>query len=61
MSGPLPRLLGRKELAAELGVSKTAAEAIMRRCPLIKVGRRIYVTDADASRAILRMREKVSE
>lgn len=49
----LPRLLGRKELAAELGVTLHAAEAIMRKVPKITVGRRVYVT-AEAVAAYLR-------
>lgn len=42
----LPRLLGRKELAEELGVTLHTAERIMRHVPKITVGRRVYVTDA---------------
>ncbi len=42
---PLPRLLDRKQIAAELNVKPATAETIMRHLPLIKVGRRVYVTD----------------
>lgn len=42
---PLPRLMDRKQIAAELGVKHATAERIMRHCPLITIGRRVYVTD----------------
>lgn len=42
----LPRLLDRRQIAAELGVKLATAENIMRHCPKITVGRRVYVTDA---------------
>lgn len=42
----LPKLLDRKQIASELGVKLATAEAIMRDCPKITVGRRVYVTDA---------------
>lgn len=45
MSEKLPRLLDRKQIAAELGVKLATAERIMRHCPLITIGRRVYVTD----------------
>ena len=48
----LPRLLDRKALTAELGVALHTAERIMRHCPKITVGRRVYVT-ADAVRDYL--------
>ena len=41
----LPRLLDRKQIAAELNVKIATAETIMRHCPLITIGRRVYVTD----------------
>lgn len=53
----LPRLLGRKELAQELGVTLHTAEAIMRRVPKITVGRRVYVT-AEAVRDYLKSEAK---
>lgn len=50
---PLPRLLDRKTLAAELGVKVSTAEAIMRRVPKVFIGRRVYVT-AEAVAAYLK-------
>lgn len=41
----LPRLLDRKQIAAELNVKLATAERIMRHCPVITIGRRCYVTD----------------
>jgi hypothetical protein len=49
----LPRLLDRKALASELGVKLATAERIMRHCPKIAVGRRVYVT-AEAVAAYLK-------
>ena len=46
MTQTLPRLLGRKDLARELGVALHTAERIMRQVPKVQVGRRVYVTDA---------------
>ena len=37
MSEPLSELLDCKALRAELGVSRTAAEAIMRRLPIVQI------------------------
>lgn len=37
MSGPLPELLDAKHLAAELGVTRAAAEAIMRQLPVVSI------------------------
>jgi hypothetical protein len=34
---PLPELLDAKKLAAELGVSRAAAEAIMRQLPIVAI------------------------
>lgn len=45
MNTTLPRLLSRRQIAEELGVKLATAETIMRHLPLIKVGRRVYVTD----------------
>ena len=42
----LPRLMDRKQIALELGVTLHPAERIMRHVPKITVGRRVYVTDA---------------
>ena len=52
VSMALPRLLDREGLAGELGVALHTAERIMRRCPKITVGRRVYVT-AEAVRDYL--------
>ncbi len=41
----LPRLLDRKAVARELGVKLATAERIMRGCPKVIIGRRVYVTD----------------
>lgn len=49
MTRTLPRLLGRKELARELGVSLHTAERIMREVPKVTVGRRVFVRDVDVS------------
>ena len=48
MTVPLPELLDCKALMAELGVSRAAAEAIMRRLPIVQVEglRKTYVTRA---------------
>ncbi len=37
MSEPLPELLDCKALRVELGVSRAAAEAIMRRLPVVQI------------------------
>jgi hypothetical protein len=37
MSEPLPQLLDAKHLAAELGVTRSSAEAIMRQLPIVQV------------------------
>lgn len=42
---PLPRLLDRKEIAARLNVNLPTAERIMRGCPKVKLGRRVFVTE----------------
>lgn len=46
MSTTLPRLLDRKSLAERLNVKPATAERIMRHCPKITLGRRVYVTEA---------------
>jgi hypothetical protein len=45
VSGPLPELLDAKHLAAELGVTRAAAEAIMRQLPVVSIEglRKVYV------------------
>jgi hypothetical protein len=52
VSEPLPELLDAKHLAAELGVTRAAAEAIMRRLPVVSIEglRKVYVRRADVHR-----------
>lgn len=44
-TSPLPQLLDAKNLAAELGITRAAAEAIMRQLPTVQVPdlRKVYV------------------
>ena len=51
MSAPLPQLLDAKHLAAELGVTRAAAEAIMRQLPIVQVPdlRKVYVRRSDVA------------
>lgn len=37
----LPRLLDRKRIAQELGITLASAETLMRDCPLVRIGRRV--------------------
>jgi hypothetical protein len=48
---PLPGLLDAKQLQAELGISRAAAEKIMRRLPVVQVEglRKTYVRRADVA------------
>jgi hypothetical protein len=48
----LPQLLDAKHLAAELGVTRAAAEAIMRRLPVVSIEglRKTYVRRDDVRR-----------
>lgn len=41
----LPRLLDRKAIADRLGVKLATAERIMRGCPKITIGARVFVTE----------------
>jgi hypothetical protein len=52
MSDPLPELLDVKALRAELGVTRAAAEAIMRRLPIVQIEglRKTYVRRGDVAR-----------
>jgi hypothetical protein len=54
MSEPLPQLLDVKALRAELGVSRAAAEAIMRQLPTVQLPglRKVYVRRADVARLL---------
>jgi len=49
---PLPELLDAKALRAELGVTRAAAEAIMRRLPVVQIEglRKTYVRRGDVAR-----------
>lgn len=51
MSERLPELLDCKALQAELGVTRAAAEAIMRRLPVVQVEelRKVYVKRCDVA------------
>jgi hypothetical protein len=55
MSGePLPELLDAKHLIAELGVTRAAAEAIMRRLPVVQFDgmRKVYVRGDDVANLV---------
>jgi hypothetical protein len=49
VSEPLPELLDCKRVAEELGVTRAAAEAIMRRLPIVEFEelRKVYVKRSD--------------
>ena len=51
MSEPLPKLLDAKARRAELGVTRAAAEAIMRRLPVVQIEdlRKTYVRRSDVA------------
>ena len=51
MSDRLPELLDAKALQAELGVTRAAAEAIMRRLPIVQIEdlRKVYVRRSDVA------------
>jgi hypothetical protein len=54
VSEPLPELLDVRALRAELGVSRAAAEAIMRRLPVVQFEglRKVYVRRDDVRRLL---------
>ena len=54
MSEPLPELLDAKHLATELGVTRAAAEAIMRQLPVVQFEglRKVYVRRGDVRRLL---------
>jgi hypothetical protein len=54
VSEPLPQLLDAKALRAELRVTRTAAEAIMRAVPVVAIPglRKTYVKRADVARLL---------
>lgn len=47
MSEALPRLLDRRQIAAELNINLSSAERLMRHVPKLKIGRRVFVREAD--------------
>ena len=51
MSQPLPELLDARALRLELGVTRSAAEAIMRRVPVVQIEdlRKVYVRRSDVA------------
>ena len=51
MSDPLPDLLDAKRLQAELNITRAAAEAIMRRLPVVQIEglRKTYVRRGDVA------------
>jgi hypothetical protein len=54
VSEPLPQLLDAKDLRAELGVSRAAAEAIMRQLPVVQIPglRKTYCRRSDVARLL---------
>jgi hypothetical protein len=52
VTDPLPELLDAKKLQAELGVTRAAAEAIMRHLPVVQIEglRKVYVRRPDVVR-----------
>ena len=54
MSATLPRLLDRRRIAAELGITLTGAERVMRDCKKVWIGRRVYVERAEVERYLKR-------
>jgi hypothetical protein len=54
MTEPLPQLLDAKALQAELGVTRAAAEAIMRQLPVVQIEglRKVYVRRSDVARLL---------
>ena len=60
MSERLPELLDAKALRAELGITRAAAEAIMRHLPLVQIEglRKVYVRRSDVLRTSSRERSR---
>ena len=54
MTEPLPELLDARRLAAELGVTRAASEAVMRQLPVVHFEglRKVYVRRQDVARLI---------
>ena len=63
MSDRLPELLDAKKLQAELGVTRAAAEAIMRRLPTVQPDcvRKVFVKRSDVAAYIEAMTFETSE
>ena len=63
MSERLPELLDAKALQAELGVTRAAAEAIMRRLPIVQIEglRKVYVRRSDVAAYLERGRSRRAE
>jgi hypothetical protein len=53
---PLPELLDARHLADELGITRAAAEGIMRACPIVQLPglRKVYVRRSDVAELIAR-------
>jgi hypothetical protein len=51
MSEPLPELLDAKRLQADLGITRAAAEALMRQLPIVQIAglRKVYVRRGDVA------------
>lgn len=45
----LPKLIDKKQLAAELDVRESVAETIMQRLPKRRIGKRVFVDRADVA------------
>ena len=54
MSDPLPQLLDARHLAAELSITRAAAEKIMQSLPIVQVPglRKVYVRRPDVERLL---------
>jgi hypothetical protein len=54
VSEPLPELLDCRALRVELGISRSASEAIMRQLPVVQFAglRKVYVRREDVSRLL---------
>jgi hypothetical protein len=54
MADGLPQLIDAKHLAAELGVTRASAEAIMRKLPKVEIDglRKVFVRRADVQRLL---------
>ena len=54
MTDPLPQLLDAKHLAAELGVTRAAAEKVMQSLPIVQIPglRKTYVRRPDVERLL---------